>query len=518
MIKIMFLFSLMKVGFALTINKEDDFSIHILHINDFHARFEEVSKDLGTCKGVDCIGGLSRIYTAVNQQRLKDPNAIVLNAGDNFQGTIWYNIYKWNVTQYFLNKIPFDVYTLGNHEFDDSIKGVVPFIKSLNAPVVVANIDDSQEPDIQGIYNKSTVVVRNGKRIGVVGVLLATTDVISNTGKLKFFDESKHVNKEANRLIKEENVDTIVVLSHCGYDTDIRIAKNATSKISIIVGGHSHSFLYTGDNPPNGKIPAGPYPTIVSTQDGRQVLIVQASAYSEFLGDITVNLNSIGNVISWRGTPIYLDKSIPQDEQINQEIAVWAESIDEIGKAVIGYTKVKLDYSMCKVQECNIGNLIADSMVYKYLDTDEFDAWAYATIAIVNSGGIRSTLDIGNITLQDLLTTCPFENSIDTGEIKGKYIKEFLETAVAPFNVLQLSGIHVTYNISKPVGSKVELVKVLCRKCDVPKYQPLNLDKNYRIVLNSFLARGGDYFKVIADNLVNHKVGRVDNEHVAAIW
>lgn len=67
--------------------------------------------------------------------------------------------------------------TLGNHEFDDKISGVVPFLKALNAPVVVSNINDSLEPDIQGLYNKSVVVERNGKKIGIVGVILSTTNV-----------------------------------------------------------------------------------------------------------------------------------------------------------------------------------------------------------------------------------------------------------------------------------------------------------------------------------------------------
>ncbi|KAF5299598.1 hypothetical protein FQR65_LT09403 [Abscondita terminalis] len=506
---------------TLTINKEVGFKIHIIHLNDFHARFEETSRDSGTCKDDNCIGGFSRIYTAVNQQLKKHPNALVLNAGDNFQGTIWYNIYKWNVTQHFLNKIPFDAYTLGNHEFDDNIEGVVPFIKALKAPTVAVNIDDSQEPDFQGIYKKSVVIVREGRRIGVVGVLLSTTDNISNSGKLKFLDESETVNKEAKRLVEEEHVHTVIVLSHCGYEIDKEIAKNATSKISIVVGAHSHSFLYTGSNPPNGKVPVGPYPTIVSTNDGRKVLVVQASAYTEFLGDISVSLDKDGNTLSWVGAPIYMDKAIPLDNAINKELDVWKAGLVELGDRVIGSTKVLLEHVTCRVIECNLGNLIADSMVYDFIDSKESNAWAYATIAILNPGGIRASLPVGNITYKDLLTAMPFENTVDTGEIRGKYIKEFLEKAAEPFNnqrirstfnMLQVSGIHVVYNVTEPVGSRVVSVKILCRQCHIPRYKPLRLEEIYRIVLSSFLVNGGDDFLVIANNLMNHKVGNIDNE------
>lgn len=117
-----------------------------------------------------------------------------MNAGDNFQGTLWYNVFRWNVTQYFLNLLPVDamvkneiligfvvnfilLQTLGNHEFDNKIAGVVPFLEHITSPIVVTNIDDSLEPDIQGKYNKSTIVIRDGRKIGIVGVMLSTTNV-----------------------------------------------------------------------------------------------------------------------------------------------------------------------------------------------------------------------------------------------------------------------------------------------------------------------------------------------------
>ncbi|KAF5274933.1 hypothetical protein FQA39_LY18691, partial [Lamprigera yunnana] len=411
-----------------------------------------------------------------------------------------------------------------NHEFDDNIKGVVPFIKALKAPTVAVNIDDSEEPEFQGTYKKSVIILREGKRIGIVGVMLSTTDNISNSGKLKFLDESETVNREAERLVAEEKVDTIIVLSHCGYEVDKAIAKNATSKISVVVGAHSHSFLYTGDDPPNGKRPVGPYPTVVTRLDGRKVLVVQASAYTEVLGDISIIFSENGDAVSWIGAPIYMNKSIHQDEKINTEIALWKKDLNVLGERVIGYSKVWLDYSICRFRECNLGNFLADAMVYDYLDTKETESWAYANIAITNPGGIRTSLPSGYISYKDLLTVIPFENTIDVGEIKGKHIKEFLETAAVPFtnqrirsnfNLLQVSGIRVVYNLTQPIGSKVVSVKILCRKCKVPKYEPLNYEKIYRIILNSFLASGGDDFMVIANNLVNHKVGNVDNEVVA---
>jgi 5'-nucleotidase len=491
-------------------------------MNDFHARFEETNDEGGTCKTEECIGGFSRLYDVINNALTQNPDSILLNGGDNFQGTLWYNIFKWNVTQTFLNELPFDAIVLGNHEFDDGIKGVVPFIKNLKAPVIVSNIDDSLEPDIQNIYQKSVVVERNGKKIGIIGVIIKTANEISSTENLKFFDESESVNAEAERLAKEENVFTNIVLSHSGYDVEQQIAKKATaaSKIGLIVGGHSHTFLYTGEPVPGPATPAGPYPTIVERVDGKQVLVVQASCYCRYLGNITVSYDENGDCVDWSGTPYFLDTETPQDETINQEMQPWKDEIDAVGTKVIGKTLVKLDQTTCRYSECLLGNFVADAMVYGYTEQAEDDSsWTYASLAVYNTGGLRTTIEKGDITYNDMVTAQPFGNTFDVGEIEGQYIKEMFEVTMTPYsygrayadvNLLQISGFHVVGNLSQPAGSRIESLKVRCNECTVPIYEDLDLDKTYRLIVPSFLKTGGDGFNVIAENLKNVKVGRVD--------
>uniref|UniRef100_A0A182SZ83 Calcineurin-like phosphoesterase domain-containing protein n=1 Tax=Anopheles maculatus TaxID=74869 RepID=A0A182SZ83_9DIPT len=163
--------------------KVDDllYPLTIIHLNDFHARFEETNTVSTRCKpdeGEQCIGGYGRVVARVKslQQEYADRNPIYLNAGDSFQGTIWYTLLRWNVTAQFLNMLPADAMTLGNHEFDHGVEGLVPFLEAIHSPMVVANIDDRDEPTLQGMYQKSVVLDRGGRKIGVIGVIHHATD------------------------------------------------------------------------------------------------------------------------------------------------------------------------------------------------------------------------------------------------------------------------------------------------------------------------------------------------------
>ena len=145
-------------------------------------RFEETNVNSTTCKpdeGDVCIGGYARVVSKVRELKAAKAhlNPIYLNAGDNFQGTLWYNIYRWNATSHFLNLEPADALTIGNHEFDHGVEGVVPFLQTINSPVVISNVDHTEEPEMEGLYTKSIIINKYDRRIGVIGVILNSTNV-----------------------------------------------------------------------------------------------------------------------------------------------------------------------------------------------------------------------------------------------------------------------------------------------------------------------------------------------------
>jgi 5'-nucleotidase len=132
------------------------FELSIIHFSDFHARFDEINeKTFLPCAfnntEESCIGGIARMKTVIDYLLSKRSNAIVLNAGDNFQGTFWYNLLRHNVTSYFLNFLPIDANVLGNHDFTHGIEGLKPFLESLNSPIVLANLDHHQQLDFDNL-------------------------------------------------------------------------------------------------------------------------------------------------------------------------------------------------------------------------------------------------------------------------------------------------------------------------------------------------------------------------------
>ncbi|XP_063984589.1 apyrase isoform X2 [Diachasmimorpha longicaudata] len=505
--------------------RSDLFELPIIHINDFHARYEEVGPRAGTChrdEGEECVGGLPRVLTGIKQLfEERGPNSIFLNAGDHYQGTLWYNVHKWNATATFLNMLPHDVMTIGNHEFDDGIDGLVPFLKNVVSPVVVTNIDYTHEPRMQGLMTNSTIITRAGRKIGVIGVIFKGTASIASTEKLIFLDEVETVNLEAEKLKREDDVDIIIVLSHAGIDVDRIMAANCPL-IDVIVGGHSHTFLFTGDKPPFVDIPEDVYPVVVTQNNPlRTVLIVQAAAFTKYLGNLTVWFNEAGEVEDWDGNPILLDDGIPEDPEMLRALAPWKIAVDGLSKKVIGESRVELRHG-CRDGECNLGNLITDAMVDGFVEKAENKSyWTYASIAVMNGGAVRAGISSasGVITYGDVVVTQPFENMWDVAEMLGKDIRETLEVSVAiGYNSTKFpnrayvfwSGLRVTYNLTAELYSRVVDVKVRCRRCQVPEFEALRDNEWYRIVIPSFLLSGGDSHTIIQKRHRNRVRGMRD--------
>ena len=148
-----------------------DYSLTILHTNDFHARFEPISKYDSGCSAESnaegkCFGGSARLVTAVAEARARTNNSILVSGGDQFQGTLYYTYYKGKLAAEMMNKLGYDGMTVGNHEFDDGPEVLAGFMAAVDFPVLMSNADVSREPLLAGKLAKSTVIERGGEKIG----------------------------------------------------------------------------------------------------------------------------------------------------------------------------------------------------------------------------------------------------------------------------------------------------------------------------------------------------------------
>lgn len=199
---------------------------------------------------------------------------------------------------------------MGNHEFDDGVDGLIPFIENVTFPIVTSNLDLSKQPNLRATKLKnSTVLEVNDRKIGVIGYLTPETKILSTTENVIFNDEVESIREEAKKL-KAQGVDILIALGHSGYNTDKRIAKEVED-IDLVIGGHTNTFLYKGA-PPDSEVPEGFYPTKIKQENGRTVYVVQAYAYTKYLGNFTVSFDASGEVTYIEGNPILVDSTVEQ--------------------------------------------------------------------------------------------------------------------------------------------------------------------------------------------------------------
>ncbi|XP_061599665.1 snake venom 5'-nucleotidase-like [Cololabis saira] len=493
----------------------------LLHTNDHHARIEETSGDSGKCApGGSCFAGVARRFTKVSEIRKKEKNVLLLDAGDQFQGTVWFNYYKGLEAAHFMNKLGYDVMAFGNHEFDNGVEGLIqPFLQRVNCSVVSANIKPDLTLAHKLIINPYKLITVGSETVAVVGYTTKETPVLSQPGPhLEFEDEIEVLQDQVNKL-QTLGYNKIIALGHSGFDVDKDIATRVRG-VDVVIGGHTNTFLYSG-KPPSTEVPEGPYPFMVKSNDGRDVPVVQAYAYGKYLGYLKVTFDAAGNVIKALGNPILMDSSIPQDPEILSEVEKWKKDLAQYSSQYVGQTSVYLNgtFEECRFRECNLGNLICDAMIRHNIKQSSQRQWNHVGACMLNSGAIRMPISEryrnGSITMEEILNTLPYGGTIDLVQLKGSTVKKAFEHSIHRYGsksgeFLQVSGIHVEYDLSKPVNQRVVSLSLLCTECRVPKYEPLDPEKKYTVVMNSYMVDGGDGFAMIKEELLTHNTGHLD--------
>ncbi len=464
-----------------------DYALTILHTNDFHARFEQISKYDSGCGSDDaaegkCFGGSARLVTAIADARARSNNSILVDGGDQFQGTLFYTYYKGALAAEMMNKMGYAAMTVGNHEFDDGPEVLRGFMDAVNFPILMSNADFSAEPLLAEKLAKSTVIEQGGEKLGLIGLTPQDTDELASPGpNITFTDPIAAVQGEVDRLTAE-GVNKIIVLSHSGYAVDQRVAAGTTG-VDVIVGGHSNTLLSnTSDRA------VGPYPTMVG-----DTAIVQAYAFGKFLGELNVTFNDAGEIVEASGEPLVMDASVAPDEATAARIAEAAVPLDEIRNRVVADTgqPISGERDVCRAMVCEMGVLIAEAMLDRVKDQG-------VQIAIQNGGGIRASIDAGPVTMGEVLTVLPFQNTLSTFEVTGATVIEALENGVSQIEegggrFPQVAGLKYTFD---PAMTAMDgrISDVMVQTAD--GFVPIDLATTYKLVSNNFVRSGGDGYKM----------------------
>jgi 5'-nucleotidase / UDP-sugar diphosphatase len=516
-------------------------SLTITHINDTHSHLEPSDNEWETfvIDGVNTsvkVGGVTRLKTALDELRGSRENVLFLHAGDAVQGTLYFNVFQGDADFDFLNYLGVDAMTFGNHEFDKGAANAGRLVAKATFPVLSANIDVSGEPALAGKVEPFTIKRYGAERVGIIGVTTVDTKITSSPGdSVRFNDVTESVAGSVTRL-KDLGVNKIIVLSHIGYDEDVKLAQSVAG-IDVVVGGHSHTLL--GDPAqfsPLGitavdETLKGPYPTAVKGPENETVLVVQGWCWTKALAALDVNFDDAGRVVSYQGQTRLLAQNVfmqnrvllqpGSDVFLNVVRKINATAIACVTDENAGAAARLLPYSqqlasfkntviatatenLTMGQNSGPGPLFGDAMIWK----------TGARIAIEQRGGVKTNLAAGNITVGNVMGVLPYGGTIVLMNLTGQQIKDTLEDG-CDYQISKgwdwfphVAG--MTYSVvnsqAVPKGQRVGSLRV---KNGDGSFSDLDMAGTYPIVTNDFLAKGGDGFTTLK-NASSTNTGNID--------
>ncbi len=527
------------------------FDLTILHINDHHSHLESDSGDLELPGGETRVqfGGFPSVVSKIDELAANASGEVVkVHAGDAITGTLFFSLFGGEADAALMNEACFDVFALGNHEFDSSDQGLADFLGHLNGSdscqtsTLGANVIPAPgtplAPNGDKIFDDNVIIeYEGGERVGYVGINIAgkTQNSSSPLDTTEFLDEIETAQAQID-LLSAAGINKIVLVTHIQLANDLDLASQV-SGVDVIVGGDSHSLL--GNFGDLGLNTSGEYPQRVTDADGNPVCVVQAWQFSWVVGELNVSFDEDGVVSSCEGTPHLLLADSFQREpsedadreeltgEARDEVIAFVEATPELSivtpdadaaavldqfsgqvevlqQQVIGEATEDLCLERIpgqgRSQICDVADTAVNGGDIQQLVTDAFLARSFeADIAIQNSGGIRIDIPEGDITIADVFELLPFANTIVNLEMTGEEVAAVLEEAVAfsidpdgstgayPYG----AGIRWDVDLNAADGERLSNIEVLIDG----EFVALDPAATFTVATNSFTAGGGDgYF------------------------
>ncbi|MER2089005.1 MAG: 5'-nucleotidase C-terminal domain-containing protein [Sporosarcina sp.] len=463
-----------------------DFSMTVFHTNDTHANLNTTAERAALVKKL----------------REEKPYNVLLDAGDVFSGTLFFNEFEGQADLAVMNYLEYDAMTFGNHEFDlggsaEGHKALAEFIKGAKFPFISANTNFSADPLFDGLQSKTVdaeaedgkiyngiIKEVNGEKVGIFGLTTEETKDISSADKVAFTNYIVEA-KAAVTAFEEAGVNKIIALTHIGFndsdtvDNDLLLAKNVPG-IDVIVGGHTHVKL---DEPH------------VVNKDTEPVVIVQANEYNKFLGQLDVTFDDKGVIKDYSGVLHAVGgENAAKDAGAAELIKPFADKVKETMDKQTGATAGVFlsglrDLGGVRAGETNLGNIITDGMLAKAKEIDPS-----TVIAIQNGGGIRTSIPKGPITYGQAIGVLPFGNSLALINLSGAELKSVFEHSVKDYpkesgGFLHVAGMKLVFDGKAEAGKRVVSITV--------DGNEIEDDKFYKVATNVFTAQGGDGYDVL---------------------
>ncbi|MDG3087434.1 bifunctional UDP-sugar hydrolase/5'-nucleotidase UshA [Vibrio hannami] len=503
-------------------NWEEDqtYKLTVLHTNDHHGRFWQ--NKYGEY-------GMAARKTLIDELRAEieaeGGSVLLLSGGDINTGVPESDLQDAEPDFKGMNLLGYDAMALGNHEFDNPLEVLQQQIDWANFPMMSANIYDKETGERK--YQAYQMFEKQGLKIAVIGLTTEDTMKIGNPefiSGLDFRDPKEEAKKLIAELEKTEKPDLIFAVTHMGHYENGNRGVNAPGDVALaryldegsldmIVGGHSQEpVCMEGPNMYNKNFKPGE-DCKPDNQNG--TWIVQAHEWGKYVGRADFEfVNGELEMVSYDLIPVNLKKKIKVDgkkkrvfieEEIAQdpEVLAFLQPYQEKGQeqlsVKIAETNGRLEgeRNIVRFNQTNLGRLIATAQMER----------AKADFGVMNSGGVRASMDEGDITYKDVLTVQPFGNAITYTDMSGKEVLDYLNVvATKPVDsgaYAQFAGISMTVE-----NGKVSDVKV--------GGEPLDMAKTYRFTVPSFNASGGDGYPKLTGHPGYVNTGFVDAEVLKA--
>ncbi|WP_346886166.1 5'-nucleotidase C-terminal domain-containing protein [Clostridium sp. UBA4395] len=459
--------------------------VDIISFNDFHGNVLESGKNIGAAK----------LVGVVNEYKAKattEYGVIPVSAGDLYQGTAISNLTTGKPVTAMLKAMGLEASAIGNHEFDWGINNINAWSKEGGFAFLAANIVKKGTEERVSYAQPYKVVERNGVKIGLIGISTpetATSTLAENVKDVDFLDPVDTVAKWNKVLRETEKVDVVVVIAHAGAYQDIN-TKEITGEaadiakvegVDAVIAGHNHSVV-------SGEVNGVP--------------VVEGGYNGRALAKLTFTFDHSNKLIDVEpSVDVFLGKeaTLPVDENVLKEVNDMNSGLSEILGQKVASLKERLSHDDKNTAVTPLGVTVAETM-RKIVGTE---------IAVTNGGGIRRSLEQGDVTIGDMYEILPFDNTIVTLDVKGSDLYGIIEHGINTegFAWGQYAGIKVWYN---PEDGKVSSIRLN----DGTK---IDMDKYYSVAINDFMLTGGDKYDFSnAKNAVNTNV--VMRDAMAEDW